>query len=168
MEEEERKVQEEDEFEDEEKVRELVVPGEVLTVDVNNFLPGRGTILNDTRDKIISLHIVLKQINKKVPFCRQLRDWKVRRKQVKELVNWERQGKPIRPPQIVKQRTLHAYSKRFGLKILVETGTYHGEMIEAMMGSLECLYSIELSEELYEKAKRKFKEAKNVRYRPIL
>ncbi len=64
MEEDESEVQEDDEFEDEETTRELVVPGEVLTEDVNNFLPGRGTILNDTRDKIISLHIGLKQINK--------------------------------------------------------------------------------------------------------
>ncbi len=64
MEEDEGEIQEEDEFENEETSRELVVPGEVLTEDVNNFLPGRGTILNDKRDKIISLHIGLKQINK--------------------------------------------------------------------------------------------------------
>ena len=64
MEEDEEEIQEEDEFENEEISRELVVPGEVLTEDVNNFLPGRGTILNDKRDKIISLHIGLKQINK--------------------------------------------------------------------------------------------------------
>ncbi|MFX1337508.1 MAG: exosome complex RNA-binding protein Rrp4 [Promethearchaeota archaeon] len=62
--EEEGEILEDDEFEDEETTRDLVVPGEVLTEDVKNFLPGRGTILNDTRDKIISLHIGLKQINK--------------------------------------------------------------------------------------------------------
>ena len=64
MEEDDGEIQEDDGFEDEETSRELVVPGEVLTEDVNNFLPGRGTILNDSRDKIISLHIGLKQINK--------------------------------------------------------------------------------------------------------
>jgi exosome complex component RRP4 len=64
MEEEEGEIQEDDDFEDEETIRELVVPGEVLTEDVNNFLPGRGTILNDKKDKIISLHIGLKQIKK--------------------------------------------------------------------------------------------------------
>lgn len=57
-------IKEDDEFEDEETSRELVVPGEVLTEDVDNFLPGRGTILNDNKDKIISLHIGLKQITK--------------------------------------------------------------------------------------------------------
>lgn len=57
-----------DEFEgfedDEEDVREVVVPGEVLTEDVKNFLPGRGTILNKEKNKIISLNIGLKQIKR--------------------------------------------------------------------------------------------------------
>jgi exosome complex component RRP4 len=55
-----------DEFEDleEEDTREVVVPGEILTEDVQNYLPGRGTILNKERTKIISLNIGLKQIKK--------------------------------------------------------------------------------------------------------
>jgi exosome complex component RRP4 len=55
-----------DEFEDfeEEDTREVVLPGEVLTEDVTNFLPGRGTVLNKERTKIISLNIGLKQIKK--------------------------------------------------------------------------------------------------------
>ena len=57
-----------DEFEDfeddEEAIRDVVVPGEVLTEDVKNFLPGRGTILNKEKTKIISLNIGLKQIKK--------------------------------------------------------------------------------------------------------
>jgi len=52
------------EFDGEEISREVVVPGEVLTEDTKNFLPGRGTILNKDRTKIISLNIGLKQINK--------------------------------------------------------------------------------------------------------
>ncbi|MBY9007996.1 MAG: KH domain-containing protein [Candidatus Lokiarchaeota archaeon] len=53
-----------DEFEDEETLREIVAPGEVLTEDINNFIPGRGAILNKKRDKIISVIIGLKQIKK--------------------------------------------------------------------------------------------------------
>ena len=56
--------EEKDEFEDEETSRDLVVPGEVLTEDVENYLPGRGTIFNSDRTKIISLNIGLKQIKK--------------------------------------------------------------------------------------------------------
>ncbi|MFX1328598.1 MAG: exosome complex RNA-binding protein Rrp4 [Promethearchaeota archaeon] len=67
MEEDEESIDEEfDNFEDEDEdtSREVVVPGEVLTEDVKNFLPGRGTILNKERNKIISLNIGLKQIKK--------------------------------------------------------------------------------------------------------
>lgn len=53
-----------DEFEDEETTRDLVVPGEVLTTDTKNFLPGRGTLLTKDRTKIISLNIGLKQTKK--------------------------------------------------------------------------------------------------------
>lgn len=53
-----------EEFGDEETSREVVLPGEVLTEDTKNFLPGRGTIYNSERTKIISLNIGLKQISK--------------------------------------------------------------------------------------------------------
>ena len=53
-----------EEFEDDEASREVVLPGEVLTEDTKNFLPGRGTIYNSERSKITSLNIGLKQISK--------------------------------------------------------------------------------------------------------
>ncbi len=64
MEEENEVTQEDNEFEDEEVFRELVVPGEVLTEDVQDYIPGRGTILNKDKTKIISLHIGLKNVKK--------------------------------------------------------------------------------------------------------
>ena len=57
--------QEQDNFEDfgeEDASRDLVAPGEILTEDTKNFLPGRGTIFNKEKSKIISLNIGLKQI----------------------------------------------------------------------------------------------------------
>ncbi|MFX1425266.1 MAG: KH domain-containing protein [Promethearchaeota archaeon] len=53
-----------EDFEEDQDSREVVVPGEVLTEDTQNFLPGRGTIYNNERNKIISLNIGLKQIKK--------------------------------------------------------------------------------------------------------
>jgi exosome complex component RRP4 len=53
-----------EDFEGEDASRDVVVPGEVLTEDVKNFLPGRGTILNKEKNKIISLNIGLKQIKR--------------------------------------------------------------------------------------------------------
>jgi exosome complex component RRP4 len=53
-----------DEFESDETDREIVVPGEILTEDVEHFNPGRGTLLNREKNKIIALNIGLKQIKK--------------------------------------------------------------------------------------------------------
>ncbi len=53
-----------EDFEDDEASREIVVPGEVLTEDTKTFMPGRGTIYNKKRTKIISLNIGLKQVKR--------------------------------------------------------------------------------------------------------
>ncbi len=62
--EEEELTHEEDDFEAEETTRELVVPGEVLTEDTKNFIPGRGTMLNRDKTKIMSLMLGLKSIKR--------------------------------------------------------------------------------------------------------
>ena len=85
-----------------------------------------------------------------------IRNWMVKRRQGKQYVEWERNGKPVPPPHIVKQRTLNMYARKFGLTILVETGTYYGDMVDAMKDCFERIYSIELSKPLYEKAKARF------------
>ncbi|MFX1571274.1 MAG: exosome complex RNA-binding protein Rrp4 [Promethearchaeota archaeon] len=63
-EEDENETEEFEDFEEEESTRDLVIPGEVITGDVKNFLPGRGTIYNKDKTKIVSLNIGLKQITK--------------------------------------------------------------------------------------------------------
>jgi len=64
--EEEEKTETEDfeDFEDDESTRDIVIPGEVLTEDIKTYLPGRGTIYNKDKTKIVSLNIGLKQITK--------------------------------------------------------------------------------------------------------
>ena len=57
---------------------------------------------------------------------------------------------------------LARYAKKYGLKILVETGTYYGDMVSAMKHIFDIIYSIELSRNLYELAGRRFKGVSNV------
>ena len=45
---------------------------------------------------------------------------------------------------------------------MVETGTYYGDMIYAQLDNFSRIYSIELSERLYRKAKRRFKKNESV------
>ena len=45
---------------------------------------------------------------------------------------WILRGRPLRSPHLLKQKVVREYGERFGLKTLVETGTYYGEMVAAM------------------------------------
>ncbi len=69
---------------------------------------------------------------------------------------WNLRGRPIRSPHLLKQRTVRDYALEYGLKTLVETGTYHGEMVSAMKSRFERVFSIEQDPELAEKAVSKF------------
>jgi hypothetical protein len=73
-----------------------------------------------------------------------------------------KERKPVPPPHMVKQTVLREYSKRYGLRILVETGTYFGDMVEAMRVDFDRIYSIELSKDLYAKAMMRFKGVNNI------
>jgi hypothetical protein len=69
---------------------------------------------------------------------------------------WKLRGRPPRIPHLLKQKTVREYRKKFGLRILVETGTYYGEMVSAMKSHFESIYSIEQNAELAQAAMLKF------------
>ncbi|MBL7743843.1 MAG: hypothetical protein JNN00_10255 [Chitinophagaceae bacterium] len=69
---------------------------------------------------------------------------------------WELAGKPLPPPHTVKQEAIRSYQKKSGYNVLVETGTYKGDMILAQKSYFNQIYSIELSHALHEKAKKRF------------
>jgi hypothetical protein len=79
-----------------------------------------------------------------------------------QIEKWEKSGRPVPPPHMVKRHVLKEYADKYRLKILVETGTYYGDMVEALLGDFEKIYSIELSEYLYTRAKQRFSDADNV------
>lgn len=93
---------------------------------------------------------------RKWPFFYLFRNWVARRRGPTDLAAWEKAGKPSPPPHIVKQRVLQEYASRYGLRILVETGTYYGDMIEALRPAFDRIYSIELSAKLYQQARKRF------------
>jgi hypothetical protein len=86
----------------------------------------------------------------------------VRRKQTADLAEWEGKGKPIPPPHMAKQRMLREYAKRYGLRVFVESGTYFGDMLEAMKADFDRIYSVELSRDLHEKAITRFQGINNI------
>ena len=73
-----------------------------------------------------------------------------------QIWKWRRNGCPVPPPHIVKQKTVIQYAKLFCVSILVETGTFSGEMISSVKGVFKEIYSIELDPLLFENARRRF------------
>ena len=76
---------------------------------------------------------------------------------------WILRGRPPRSPHLLKQIVVREYGEKFALKSLVETGTYYGEMVAAMKGHFDRIYSIEFVPELAERAMRKFARYRHVR-----
>jgi hypothetical protein len=75
---------------------------------------------------------------------------------------WEQQGKPSPPPHVLKQRIIKDYAKQYNCSVLVETGTYMGDMVYALCKNFKEVYSIELSDYLWRLAVKRFKEYPSV------
>jgi hypothetical protein len=71
-------------------------------------------------------------------------------------LDWIRRGRPVPPPHIVKQWCVLEYGRKFNLPVLVETGTFQGEMVRAVRSAFREIYTIELGQTLCAEAQRVF------------
>jgi hypothetical protein len=96
----------------------------------------------------------IKQSIKEIPFVEEY--LKKRR-----VAGWIRNG---HPPgfHYLKQMTVLYYAVTYRVDVLVETGTFKGDMIWAQKDYFKKIYSIELSEPLYEQAKKRFRNNNHV------
>jgi hypothetical protein len=71
-------------------------------------------------------------------------------------LQWRMRGRPLPPPHVVKQLAIVGYqrTRRFGT--FVETGTFTGEMVEAMRPHFPRIISIEMAPEIHRQAVRRF------------
>lgn len=76
-------------------------------------------------------------------------------------LDWRRNGEGPAPAS-VKHRLIKDYAKAHGIDVFVETGTFLGDMIEAVRGRFDEVHSIELDGKLHRRAKRRFANASNV------
>jgi hypothetical protein len=72
------------------------------------------------------------------------------------LLGWMAAGRPVPPPHLVKQRAIRRLARRFHLAVFIETGTYRGDMVEAVRDDFDRVYSIELGAELCRRARERF------------
>jgi len=69
---------------------------------------------------------------------------------------WEKQGRPSPPPHIVKEELIRNYAQKFNTHVLIETGTYLGDMVHAMKKTFSRIVSFELDQQLAAQARTRF------------
>lgn len=79
-----------------------------------------------------------------------------------ELHNWYMRKKHPPTPQLIKHRIIRKVAQKYSLKILVETGTYLGTMINANKSYFERIFTIELNRKLYNRAKKRFAKYQHI------
>jgi hypothetical protein len=87
-----------------------------------------------------------------------IRPWNERR----IVLQWKLTGRQIPPPPVVKHAILREYAARFGLRTFVETGTFAGDTIDAVLYSFDRIVSIELSDAWHSRAKARFSNQPHV------
>jgi hypothetical protein len=97
----------------------------------------------------------IKESIKRLPIFPFFRDARI-------LLRWILAGRPVPPPHLVKQRTVRAYAGKYHLPVFVETGTYRGDMVEAVKRDFAQVYSIELGAELHRLAQKRFESDRQV------
>ena len=99
---------------------------------------------------------------------KKLRDWQLWHLGRKFYANrefrlWTERPVPgAPPPHVVKERIVEQYAEAFCPTILIETGTYLGDMVWAMRHRFLRIISIELSERLSDQARKRFSQYSNV------
>lgn len=89
-------------------------------------------------------------------------NWFKQRKEQRKYSEWLAAGRPVPPAPLAKRRMLQSYADRYNLKIFVESGTYKGDTLQEMRSHFEKLYSIELADKFYERAKNRFASAPEI------
>lgn len=84
------------------------------------------------------------------------------RQLLKKLRQWEKKGAVAPMPNLGKQRVVQEYIKKFSPAVFIETGTYKGKMVYAVMPHVKEIYSIELDQTHFEKAQRRFAGYPNI------
>lgn len=91
---------------------------------------------------------------------------RLRRIRAKYKDSWDLLSYSLRPtipaPHAVKFRTIKYYRNLHNIAILIETGTFEGEMVRKCRGLFREIWTIELDEQLAKKAEKRLSRFKNI------
>jgi hypothetical protein len=88
--------------------------------------------------------------------------WWRRAEERRRIRSWRREGSPVPPPRHYKRSLLREAGRRFGIRTLVETGTWHGGTVEALRRDFDRIVSVELDVALHQAARERFANDANV------
>jgi hypothetical protein len=74
---------------------------------------------------------------------------------------WRRAGCPTPAPSAVKRQVLRSVAREYGLRALIETGTYKADTVRALRKDFDRIVSVELSPELHARALRRTRHQAN-------
>lgn len=80
-----------------------------------------------------------------------------------DIESWKKAGAPVPPPHFVKQHMIQEFQRKYGSTILIETGTFLGDMVEAQRDHFSKIISIELDNVLSRKAAKRFRQYPHIR-----
>lgn len=93
-----------------------------------------------------------------------LKEIKKRNKIGKQFIEWDKlgYGYPVPCHRMVKESVINKYQQKYNYKTFIETGTCKGDMIEALKNSFQNIWSIELDDDLYKGAKKRFENEQKI------
>jgi hypothetical protein len=80
----------------------------------------------------------------------------------KDYRRWLNEGGSLTEPHFVKQLAIKTVAQKYGIRVFIETGTYLGDMVAAVRHDFDRIYSIELSEDLFKQAQKRFSRYKHI------
>ena len=80
----------------------------------------------------------------------------------KKVLLWKLKGRSVPAPHAVKQAIVKEYEAKYRLPVFIETGTYMGEMIDAVLNLFPKIISIEFDLKLAQSAKNKYSSMRHV------
>jgi hypothetical protein len=76
---------------------------------------------------------------------------------------WMRKGKPVPPPDIVKQQKLVELKRRYNIDTFIETGTYFGDTTYAVRNYFKSIFTIEIQDQFFLEAKKRFQYSPHIK-----
>jgi len=78
------------------------------------------------------------------------------------LIQWLFKEKTPPTPPVIKLKLIKTMARKYSTKTFIETGTYLGTTTASVKKNFSKIYTIELDEKLYKRAKYKFRKNRNI------